>query len=212
MQRLRVKFSRNDDIKFLSHLDLMRLWERVFRRAGLSLTYSEGFSPHPKISLAAPLPVGVTSQGELMDIWLNKWMSPDGFIKQVKSQLPADIDLLEVSVVVPEEPSLQSRVRFAEYIVAVQTDKSQEEVNAMINSLLDKQKLDWHHTRHNEEKYYDLRALIDDIWFISVQDSLCILGMRLKCDSGGTGRPEQVSKAIGFDIYPRNIHRTRLIL
>jgi radical SAM-linked protein len=212
MQRLRVKFSRNDDIKFLSHLDLMRLWERTFRRANLPLTYSDGFSPHPKISLAAPLPVGVTSQGELMDVWLNKWISPDNFIKQVKAQLPANIDLFEVSVVVPEEPSLQSRVRFAEYIVATETDKNQTEIEAMIKSLLDREQIDWHHTRNKQEKYYNLRALIDDIWFISLQDSHCLLGMRLKCDSAGTGRPEQVVSAIGFTAYPRNIHRTRLVL
>jgi radical SAM-linked protein len=212
MQRLRVKFSRNDDIKFLSHLDLMRLWERAFRRAKLPLTYSEGFSPHPKISLAAPLAVGVTSQGELMDVWLDKWISPDSFVKQVKAQLPANIDMFDVSVVVPEEPSLQSRVRFAEYMVAIETDKNQAEVEAMIRSLLDRERIEWHHTRHNQERYYNLRALIDDIWFISLQDSLCLLGMRLKCDSAGTGRPEQVTGAMGFVAYPCNIHRTRLVL
>jgi radical SAM-linked protein len=211
MQRLRVKFSRNEDIKFLSHLDLMRLWERVFRRAELPITYSEGFSPHPKISIAAPLQVGVTSHGELMDIWLDKWMSPDAFTRQVKPQLPANIDLFEVSIVALEEPSLQSRVHFAEYVVAVYTDKTQEEIEETVKSLLDKEKLDWHHTRDSEEKYYDLRALIDDIWFIS-QEGPLLLGMRLRCDSNGTGRPEQVLKAMGFTDYPKSIHRTGLVL
>jgi radical SAM-linked protein len=207
MQRLRVKFSRNEEIKFLSHLDLMRLWERVFRRAGISLTYSEGFTPHPKISLAAPLQVGVTSQGELMDIWLDKWTSPDNFIRHVRAQLPPGIDLFEAILVVPEEPSLQSSVRFAEYIVAIESEFSAEETETRIRSLLDRDKLDWHHSRNKQERRYDLRALI-----ISTEDSLCMLGMRLKCDSGGTGRPEQVLKALGFTAYPRNIHRTRLIL
>jgi radical SAM-linked protein len=212
MQRLRVKFSRNEDIKFLSHLDLMRMWERALRRAGIHLTYSEGFTPHPHISMAVPLQVGVTSQGELMDIWTDKWISPDNFIKQVKSQLPAGIDLLETIVVVPEEPSLQSRVRFAEYIIAVETDRDPEEIKEKINSLLDIDTLDWHHSRNKEERHYDLRALIDDIWFVSLEDSLCILGIRLRCDALGTGRPEQVLKALGFTAYPRNMHRTRLIL
>ena len=60
MLRLRIKFSRGEQLKFLSHLDLMRLWERALRRAGINPAYSEGFSPHPRISLAAPLAVGVT--------------------------------------------------------------------------------------------------------------------------------------------------------
>jgi radical SAM-linked protein len=212
MQRLRVKFSRNEDLKFLSHLDLMRLWERVFRRAKVSLTYSEGFNPHPKISLAAPLQVGVTSQGELMDIWIDEWISPNNFLKQIKEQLPPGIDLSEAIVVVPEEPSLQSRVRFAEYMIAVETDKDAGEVESMIKSLLDRDKIDWHHSRNKEERHYDLRPLIDDVWFISMEDSRCLLGMRLKCDSSGTGRPEQVLKALGFASHPGNIHRTRLIL
>ena len=70
MHRLRLKFSRGEQLKFLSHLDLMRLWERAFRRAGMELAYSEGFSPHPRISLAAPLSVGITSIAELMDVFL----------------------------------------------------------------------------------------------------------------------------------------------
>ncbi len=68
MQRLRTSFSRGEELKFLSHLDLMRLWERAFRRAGISLASSEGFTPHPRISLAAPLSVGTTGQAELMDV------------------------------------------------------------------------------------------------------------------------------------------------
>jgi radical SAM-linked protein len=72
MQRLRLKFGRGEDLKFLSHLDLMRLWERALRRAGLPLAYSEGFTPHPQIALAAPLLVGVTSDAELMDVSLSR--------------------------------------------------------------------------------------------------------------------------------------------
>jgi len=55
MQRLRVRFCRGEEVKFISHLDLMRLWQRAIKRAGISVAYSEGFSPHPRISLAAPL-------------------------------------------------------------------------------------------------------------------------------------------------------------
>jgi radical SAM-linked protein len=79
MQRLRVKFSRGDEIKFISNLDLMRLWQRALRRAGMPLAYSEGFNPHPRISLAAPLPLGVTGEAELMDIVLSRPVSPHFF-------------------------------------------------------------------------------------------------------------------------------------
>ncbi len=92
MYRLRVRFSRGEEIKFISHLDIMRLWERAFRRAQIALAYSEGFSPHPRISLAAPLAVGVTSQAELMDVFLVRQVSPHWFDGAVTQQLPAGIE------------------------------------------------------------------------------------------------------------------------
>jgi hypothetical protein len=59
---------------------------------------------------------------------------------------------------------------------------------------------------------YDLRALIDNLWIISYQDALCVLGMKLRCDAGGSGRAEQVVGALSPGDYPRFIHRTGLIL
>ncbi|MCJ7807809.1 MAG: TIGR03936 family radical SAM-associated protein, partial [Dehalococcoidia bacterium] len=105
MQRIRVTFSRGEEVKYLSHLDLMRLWERALRRADIPLAYSQGFSPHPRISIAAPLPIGVTSSSELMDILFNKRFSPYYFIKAVGEQLPNGIGLIGVEQVAMQLPS-----------------------------------------------------------------------------------------------------------
>ena len=128
MQRLRLKFSRGEELKFLSHLDLMRLWERAIRRAGLPLAYSEGFTPHPQIALAAPLLVGATSQAELMDVFLSRWIPPQSFVNQIENQLPRGIALLEAWPIGPKVPSLQSQVRFVEYRVEIETEKGRQEV------------------------------------------------------------------------------------
>ncbi|MBM4447062.1 MAG: DUF2344 domain-containing protein [Chloroflexi bacterium] len=212
MQRLRLKFSRGEELKFLSHLDLMRLWERALRRAGLPLAYSEGFTPHPQIALAAPLLVGVTSEAELMDVFLSRWVSPQSFMAQVGEQLPRGIELLEVWPVGPKVPSLQSQVRFVEYRVELKTEKVSQDVEAALQSFLSAKELPWHHLRDTGARYYDLRALVDDLWLIDCQDSLCVLGMRLRCDERGAGRPEQVAKALGFSQRPKSIHRINLIL
>jgi radical SAM-linked protein len=212
MQRLRVNFSRGEEVKFLSHLDLMRFWERALRRAGLTLAYSEGFSPHPRISIAAPLSVGVTSIAELMDITLTQWISPEAFTNLLSRQLPPGIELLKVNAAGLNEPSLQSRVRFAEYKVEIQTLVTAEKVTSALQDVLSKKEIPWHHYRDTGARYYDIRALIDDIWIISFQDSLCTLGMRLRCDSSGAGRPEQVTRVLGFTERPHSIQRTRLIL
>jgi radical SAM-linked protein len=212
MQRLRLKFSRGEELKFLSHLDLMRLWERALRRAGLPLAYSEGFTPHPQIALAAPLLVGVTSDAELMDVSLSRWISPQSFVAQIEKQLPHGIALLDVWPVGPKIPSLQSQVRFVEYRVEVETGKDSQEVELALKSFLSMKELAWHHHRDTGDRYYDLRALVDDLWLIDCQGSLCVLGMRLRCDVKGAGRPEQVTKALDFSKRPKSIHRTNLIL
>jgi radical SAM-linked protein len=212
MQRLRLKFNRGEELKFLSHLDLMRLWERALRRATIPLAYSEGFTPHPHIALAAPLLVGVTSEAELMDVSLSRWISPQSFIVQIEKQLPRGITLLEVWPVGPNVPSLQSQVKFVDYRVEIETEKAGGEVESELRSFMSKKELPWHHQRDTGDRYYDLRALVHNVSLIHCKDAVCVLDMRLRCDEKGAGRPEQVIKALGFDKRPKSIHRTNIIL
>ncbi len=212
MQRLRIRFYRGQEVKFISHLDLMRLWQRALHRAGVSLAYSEGFSPHPRISLAAPLPVGVTSEAELMDIICTKWVSPHWFTAGVSQQLPPGIEILQVYQITLIMPSLQSQVRYAEYRVEVETEKEQRDIESAVTSLLSMKHLPWHHQRDTSWRSYDLRALIDDLWLIDWHHPYATMGMRLRCDNSGSGRPEQVTAALGFAHHPQLIHRTKLIL
>ncbi|MBL7126931.1 MAG: DUF2344 domain-containing protein [Dehalococcoidales bacterium] len=212
MQRLRIKFRRGAEVKYISHLDIMRLWQRALNRAGIALAYSEGFHPHPKISLAVPLAVGVTSEAELMDITLTRQVSPHFFTAAVTQQLPAGFEVLQVLPIAETMPSLQSQVRFSEYAVELATEKGEKESASAIASLLALTHLPWQHQRDTGPKNYDLRALIDDIWLLDCREKRCTIGMRLRCDSGGSGRPEQVASALGFTELPKSIHRTKLIL
>jgi len=152
MQRLRIRFSRGQEVKFISHLDIMRLWQRALNRAEIALAYSEGFNPHPRMSLAAPLAVGVTSETELMDINLAKFVSPHFFTASVSQQLPPGISILQVYMVALTLPSLQSQVRYAEYKVELETEKKQEDVESALDSLLSLKQLPWQHQRDTEPK------------------------------------------------------------
>ncbi len=212
MQRLRIRFSRGQQIKFISHLDIIRLWERALRRARIPLAYSEGFNPHPRISLAVPLAVGVTSETELMDVFVAKLVSPHWFTATASQQLPPGIEILGVYQVALTLPSLQSQVRYAEYAVEVETEQGIKDIDLAISSLLSAEHLPWHHRRDTGQRSYDLRALIDDLWLADWHQPYGTIGMRLRCDSSGSGRPEQVASALGFTHYPQSIHRTRLIL
>ena len=212
MQRLRVRFCRGEEVKFISHLDLMRLWMRALIRAGVPLAYSEGFNPHPRLSLAAPLAVGVTSEAELMDIFLSKWASPHFFTATVSRQLPPGIEILQTYPIGPNQPALPAQVRYTEYRIEVETDGQPKDVETALSSLLSLEHLPWQHQRDTGLRRYDLRALIDDLWLIDFHHPYGTVGMRLRCDNSGSGRPEQVAAALGFTQRPRLMHRTRLIL
>ncbi len=212
MQRLRIRFRRAEEIKFISHLDIMRLWQRTLTRAGIALAYSAGFNPRPRMSLAAPLALGITSEAELMDVVLAKWVSPHYFSVAVSQQLPGGVEILQVFQMPLEVPSLQSQMRFAEYRVELETEKGRDEVEAAIADLLSRKELPWQHQRDTGPHHYDLRQLIDDLWLVSWDKGHCILGMRLRCDGSGSGRPEQVALALGFEHYPQSIQRLKLVL
>ncbi len=212
MNRLRIRFSRGHEVKFISHLDIVRLWQRAFHRAEIALAYSEGFTPHPRISLAAPLSIGVTSEAELMDVYFARWVSPHFLTTSLNQQLPRGIEIIQVYPAALTMPSLQSQVRFTEYKVEVETEKGQQDIETALADILAMQHLPWQHQRDTGPRNYDLRTLIDDLWLIEQHGGCVTIGMRLRCDSGGAGRPEQVSIALGFSHYPRSIHRTKLIL
>ena len=214
MERLRVRFGRKEEVKFISHLDIVRFWERALIRAAMPLAYSQGFTPHPRISVAAPLAVGVTSEAELMDVWLNCWMPPQSFMMGVKSQLPQGFEIFEVWQLGLSMPSVQSCIAFAEYNVVIEGDMTRHDLQSSLRSLLQASELPWHHFRGDREHFYDLRLLVDDLWIVEGRQPVrChVLGMRLRCDARGSGRPEQVTAALGFSKYPESIHRTKLIL
>jgi radical SAM-linked protein len=210
VQRLRIRFSRGEQVKFITHLDLMRLWERALRRANVDLAYSEGFTPHPRLSLAAPLAVGVTSSAEILDLFLNSRVSPAEFARQVENQLPPGIEVLEVQEVGLRAPSVQSEVRWAEYQVRLESLASAEGVQGAVDAFLAAESIPWEHQRDKEARKYDIRALVHDLWLEQGESGLMI-GMRLRADSNGSGRPEQVISALGLP-EPDRIHRSKLVL
>jgi radical SAM-linked protein len=212
MQRLRIKFSRGPEIKFISHLDIVRLWQRAFNRAGIQIAYSTGFTPHPRISLAAPLPLGVTSEAELMDIFCIKGVAPHYFTSAINQQLPAGLSVDKVYPMAFDLPSLQSQVNRAEYKVELAIEENPPDACKAIEDLLKLKQLPWQHQRDTGPHQYDLRALIENIWIIEWKPPVGTLGMRLRCDSNGSGRPEQVTAALGFKQRPLSIHRTQIIL
>jgi radical SAM-linked protein len=115
MNRIRFRFSCGKEVRYLSHLDLLRLLQRAMRRAGLPLAYSRGFSPRIRLSLAAPLPVGVTASKEYGEVFLVEPLTPASFRRRLSAQLPKGLLLTGVVVIPAGVPPLASVVNAALY-------------------------------------------------------------------------------------------------
>ncbi len=96
MYKTTFVFSKKGLMKYISHLDLMRLFTRAFRRAGLPLKISEGFSPHPKFSIKRALKLGVESDNEEATVLLTEPLKPEEFKERLQIQLPEGIFIKQI--------------------------------------------------------------------------------------------------------------------
>jgi radical SAM family uncharacterized protein/radical SAM-linked protein len=118
-QRMRVWFGKLGDMALVSHLDLVRLYDRAVRRASLPIAYTGGYHPMPRIMIANALPLGATSQGEIVDFELTRQVDVEEFKERLASQLPSDIPLYRVEEVALEAPSATQSLERAEYLITV---------------------------------------------------------------------------------------------
>jgi radical SAM-linked protein len=103
VQRLRLRYTKRGRLRFTSHRDFQRAFERALRRAAVPMAYSAGFSPHPKVSYAGAAPTGVASEAEYLEIGLAERCDPERLRAALDASLPDDLDVLEV-VEVPPPP------------------------------------------------------------------------------------------------------------
>ncbi|HOE26374.1 MAG: DUF2344 domain-containing protein [Candidatus Aureabacteria bacterium] len=111
----RVTYSKEGLIRFISHLDLIRLWHRAFRRAGLPVRMSRGFTPHPSVSFGPPLPLGVAGQREMLDVAFDVGCDLSGARERLQQALPAGVRVVELRPVPEDGPSLCAELDRATY-------------------------------------------------------------------------------------------------
>lgn len=205
-QRLRFVFSKGENLRYISHLDLSRTWERALRRAGIPVAYSKGFHPHPKIVFASALPVGCTGEAEVMDVVLSEPMPPRRVLRGVAHGLPDGLEVVDVISVYDRAPALPSLLCGADYESLIETQRLVEEVSAQGHALLACNSI----PREFRNKRYDLRPLIDDLEILKVNARYLLVRMQLAAGSRGTGRPDEVLDALGLADLPHSCHRRRL--
>ena len=99
MSQVQLKYRKGDEIKYISHRDLMRVMQRAIRRAEIPMAYSQGFNPHMKISWGQALKLGKTSESELVTLQLAAPMPPQDVMARLNSELPQGLEILEAFLV-----------------------------------------------------------------------------------------------------------------
>lgn len=203
--RLRITFAKTEEMRYTGHLDLHRTWERIFRRAGLPLAYSQGYHPQPRINLASALPLGFTSQAEIADIWLEESLPLEQIAQALTRALPPGLQIIDIQDVPTTLPSLQTQVVAAEYIVTLLDPIDQ--LDNRLQEILSAASL----PRERRNKIYDLRPLILELERQpnDTQGRHCLC-MKLAAEDSATGRPEEVLQALDIAPESARVHRTRL--
>jgi radical SAM-linked protein len=237
VQRLRVWFGKLGEMALVSHLDLLRLFDRAVRRASLPISFTNGFHPSPRISIAQALPLGVTSSGEIVDFELTQQVEPKTFEQKLSTQLPGDIPIYQVVPIELKEPSATQILSGAEYLITVATDAgiNLEQWHEWVEKIKNLDTIWWEQTTKSGKKQtVNLRDRLFELEAIKPpkrpsrrrsealerqeqQDDSVVLRYLGSCQQDGNKlRPEHVifmlEQVAQLKFQLRSIHRQRLIL
>ena len=210
VQRFRVLFRKGERVRYISHLDVLRFWERAIRRAELPLSYSQGFTPHPKLAFASPLPLGFMSEAEVMDVTLDERIEPQEFRARLLPETTEDLSVVGISEIALSTLPPQAAILWADYRVDL-VDANPEQVGAAVAGFVDCSDFPWTEEKKERSKTYNLRAAVASLEVVAV-DGGVRLTMRLQADAALTARPDQLLEAILPGVAASAFTRTGLVL
>jgi radical SAM-linked protein len=187
--RVRIRFTKQDDLRWISHRDLMRLWERLFRRAGLVLSMTEGFHPKPRINFPSALAVGIAGLDELLEVDFAEERSADSLGEAIAGQLPEG--MLVTAIEVLPAPDRKAQVSFVTFQILVPPER-QEKLGQRIEWLLAQASLPIQ--REGRKTPLDLRPLVAELALVDGT-----LRMRLRVDREGSARPREVLQSLEIE-------------
>lgn len=184
--KVRIRFSKQGQMKFIGHLDMVRYFQKVMRRAEVDVAYSEGFSPHQKMSFAAPLSVGVISTGEYFDMEVHSTKSSEEMIKRINEQNVDGVEVLSYKLLPDTAKNAMSVVAGADYIVY--TDDFDEDI---LKSFMEKDEINILKKTKKSEKEVNIRPMI---WNLNK----CEKGVFMNISQGSAAnlKPELVMSAL----------------
>jgi radical SAM-linked protein len=207
-QRLHITFGKFDALIYTSNLDIAKLWERVLRRADLPILYSEGFNPRPRIALASALPLGISSECEILDVSFREVISLEGLAERILAISPSGLQIFDIREVPIRSPALQTLVRSAEYRIHFENEMDYHSLQEKVSDILRAESLYRERERKDKVVTVNLRPLICDLRLDEQGDLIA----HLVVGEQGNVRPDEVLAEMGLADEPVSVHRFALHL
>ncbi|QNU68794.1 DUF2344 domain-containing protein [Ruminiclostridium herbifermentans] len=221
MANIRTKFKRGDEVKFISHLDLMKVFERAIRRARLPIAYSQGFNPHPNMVFGLPLSVGVTSEAEYGDFEItDEQMSVNEFLTRLNSQLPKGLEIIAAKARKSKD-NIMALIAASRYsvVVGINSPCTEKDIKTSLNKYLAQNEIIVKKRTKSGIKDTNIRDMIFDLNFEYKPCgtfSIVKFSMLVSAGSKANLKPELLIDSIfdfmKLDYEIERIHREKLFI
>jgi radical SAM-linked protein len=206
--RVRLRYGKQDAVRFLSHLDLLKTFERALRRAGLPAAYTEGFHARMRLHFGPALALGHASQAEYIDVDLTEDIEPEQVMSALNAACPHGLRMLRAVRVPMHGPALAACLRRASYQVEMPVSVPAERVAW----LLSQQEI----SLQKKNKTVNLRGFVEDLRLVPGTRTTSegfLLNLDLRLGPEGSIRPEDVIEALlpEAHVKARRIERTALL-
>ena len=208
VQRLPVTFGKTGPLRYTSSLDVAKIWERVLRRADLPLLYTQGFNTRPRIQLAMPLPLGISSECEILDISLRERIDfvEHDLREQLLAVSPQGLTIHSIDEVDTRASTLHSLIESAEYRIRFVDGIDTDMLRRKIDTVLEQDSIIIERVRKRRRSVMDVRPLILAL-FLDESDNLIA---HLSVGDRGNMRPDHLIELLELQDRHHNIHRYKL--
>lgn len=210
-----LRFNKTGYMIYISHLDLLRLFKRVFRACGIEIRYSMGFNPHPKLSFAQPLSLGYTGINEFLEFETSSYYEPEIIIESMREKMPEGVEITGCFSFNGGKSALAALAESALYEIELPLDTTDEDLSDCIESYLKKQEIRVLKRRKKDKKYVEtnIRPMIRKMDGQN-KDGKAVIRVLLDCGSASNCSPELIissfAEHMGKDIPRQMINVTRL--
>lgn len=206
--KIRIKFAKRGHLKYIGHLDIMRCFQKIMRRAEVDITYSAGFSPHQIMSFASPLGLGLTSEGEYVDIEVESTLSSARMLEKINAVSVEGLEVLSYVKLPDQAKTAMAVIAAADYRLTFAQEVS-EAVKEAFDDFLAQESIVITKKTKKKEMEMEIRPLIYRARFEKNQ-----LFLQLSAGSVANLKPEQVMQAFfafsKMDPLDYRIHRLEM--